>query len=73
MDVYFDGAERPEHELAMLNRRPEGTWREYSRREVTDRVRAISLGLQALGVERGDKVAILALSLIHISEPTRRH
>jgi long-chain acyl-CoA synthetase len=60
VDVYFDGAERPEHELAMLNRRPEGTWREYSRREVTDRVRAISLGLQALGVERGDRVAILA-------------
>jgi len=58
--VYFDGAERDGQELAMLNRRPEGTWREYSRREVTDRVRTISLGLQALGVERGDRVAILA-------------
>ncbi len=60
VDVYFDGAERSGLELAMLNRRPAGTWREYSRREVTDRVRAISLGLQALGVERGDRVAILA-------------
>ena len=60
VDVYFDGAERSGHELAMLNRRPQGTWREYSRREVTDRVRAISLGLQALGIERGDRVAILA-------------
>jgi len=44
----------------MLCRRPDGKWREYTRREVTDRVRAISLGLQAIGVERGDKVAILA-------------
>ncbi len=44
----------------MLQRRPDGGWREYTRREVTDRVRAISLGLQAIGVERGDRVAILA-------------
>ncbi len=44
----------------MLRRRPGGGWQEYTRREVTDRVRAISLGLQAIGVERGDRVAILA-------------
>ena len=46
----------------MLRRSPDGGWREYTRREVTDRVRAISLGLQALGIERGDRVAILASS-----------
>jgi long-chain acyl-CoA synthetase len=58
--VYFDGAARSAQEIAMLRRRPDGGWREYTRREVTDRVRAISLGLQAIGVERGDRVAILA-------------
>jgi len=60
VDVYFDGAERSAQEVAMLRRRPGGGWQEYTRREVTDRVRAISLGLQAIGVERGDRVAILA-------------
>ncbi len=58
--MYFDGAGRGAQQTAMLCRRPDGVWREYTRREVTDRVRAISLGLQALGVERGDRVAILA-------------
>jgi long-chain acyl-CoA synthetase len=60
VDVYFDGAERNAQQVAMLRRRPEGGWREFTRREVTDRVRAISLGLQSLGIERGDRVAILA-------------
>ncbi len=60
VDVYFDGAGRGAQQTAMLRRRPDGGWREYTRREVTDRVRAISLGLQAIGVERGDRVAILA-------------
>ncbi len=44
----------------MLRRLPVGEWREYTRREVTDRIRTLSLGLQAVGIERGDRVAILA-------------
>lgn len=60
VDVYFDGAERDPQEIAMLRRLPGGGWREYMRREVTARVRSLSLGLQAVGVERGDRVAILA-------------
>ena len=60
VDVYLDGAERSSDEIAMLRRLPSGSWREYRRREVTDRIRHISLGLQALGIERGDRVAIMA-------------
>jgi long-chain acyl-CoA synthetase len=60
VDVYFDGADRPSDEIAMLRRLPAGSWREYRRDEVTDRIRHISIGLQALGIERGDRVAIMA-------------
>jgi len=60
VDVYFDGADRSSDEIAMLRRLPSGGWREYRRDEVTDRIRHISLGLQALGIERGDRVAIMA-------------
>lgn len=60
VDVYFDGADRSSDEIAMLRRLPSGSWREYRRDEVTDRIRHISLGLQALGIERGDRVAIMA-------------
>jgi long-chain acyl-CoA synthetase len=60
VDVYFDGAERSAAEIAMLRRRPEGGWREYRRDEVTDRIRQISLGLLEVGIERGDRVAIMA-------------
>ena len=60
VDVYFDGADRSSDEIAMLRRLPTGSWREYRREEVTDRIRHISLGLQALGIERGDRVAIMA-------------
>ena len=44
----------------MLRRRPEGGWQEYRRDEVTDRIRQISLGLLEVGIERGDRVAIMA-------------
>jgi long-chain acyl-CoA synthetase len=37
-----------------------GRWREYSWREYADRAARAGLGLAALGVERGDRVAILS-------------
>ena len=60
VDVYFDGAERSAAEIAMLSRRPDGGWQEYRRDEVVDRIRQISQGLLELGIERGDRVAIMA-------------
>ncbi len=60
VDVYFDGAERSPAEIAMLSRRPDGGWQEYRRDQVTERIRQISLGLLELGIERGDRVAIMA-------------
>lgn len=59
VDVYFDGAERNADGIAMLSRLPEGGWREHRRDEVTGRIRRISLGLLELGIERGDRVAIM--------------
>ncbi len=44
----------------MLRRRADGGWREYTRREVTHRIRALALGLQSLAIDRGDRVAIMA-------------
>jgi long-chain acyl-CoA synthetase len=60
VDVYFDGAERSADEIAMLSRRHEGGWQELRRDEVTERIRQISMGLLELGVQRGDRVAIMA-------------
>ena len=60
VDVYFDGAERSPAEIAMLSRRPDGGWQEYRRDQVTERIRQVSLGLLELGIERGDRVAIMA-------------
>ena len=39
-----------------------GTWHKWSTQEVIDRANAVSYGLLRLGVQAGDKVAIVALS-----------
>ncbi|MFO7586921.1 MAG: long-chain fatty acid--CoA ligase [Gemmatimonadota bacterium] len=60
VDVFFDGLDRFPESRALTQRLPDGSWHGFRRREVADRVRAISVGLRDLGIERGDRVAILA-------------
>jgi len=43
-----------------MREREKGIWRVYSRAEVLAHVRALGLGFHALGLHRGDKVAILS-------------
>ena len=43
-----------------MREREKGIWREYTRGDVLDRVGAIALGLAALGLKRGDKVAVIS-------------
>jgi len=40
--------------------RVEGTWQPISHATILDRVRRIALGLDSIGVKRGDRVAILS-------------
>jgi long-chain acyl-CoA synthetase len=43
-----------------MREREKGIWREYTREVVLGHVRALALGLQGLGLRRGDKVAIMS-------------
>ncbi len=43
-----------------MREREKGIWRPYTRGEVLAHVRALALGLSALGLQRGDKVAIIS-------------
>ncbi len=51
-------AEHPDR--VALRHKDLGRWREYSWAEYADRVAQAGLGLAALGVERGDRIAILS-------------
>ncbi|MEJ2215702.1 MAG: long-chain fatty acid--CoA ligase [Gemmatimonadota bacterium] len=44
----------------VLRRKVDGEWRTVSHAEILQVVRRVSLGLQALGLKRGDRVAILS-------------
>src|SRR6185503_12203609 len=43
-----------------LQYKRDGAFRPMSSRELADRVRQVALGLQELGIKRGDRVAILS-------------
>jgi long-chain acyl-CoA synthetase len=43
-----------------MREREKGIWQQYTRGDVLDHVRAIALGLHALGLRRGDKVAVVS-------------
>ncbi|MDT8435825.1 MAG: long-chain fatty acid--CoA ligase [Gemmatimonadota bacterium] len=60
VDVWFDGLARVPEGRAARVRRADGTWAAVGRREMARRVRAVALGLRSLGLERGDRVAILS-------------
>jgi long-chain acyl-CoA synthetase len=53
-------AERHGSAAAVMYKDAGGTWRTRSFSEVLDTVRSLSLGLMDLGIEKGDKLAILA-------------
>jgi long-chain acyl-CoA synthetase len=58
-DVFFDSVDRyrkPDH----LRVKRDGAWRDISSDEYRRAVEEVSMGLRGLGLERGDRVAILA-------------
>ena len=59
VDVFFDVVRRFDKPDA-LRVRQNGQWTSLSHRELADRVRHLSLGLEAMGVTRGDRIAILS-------------
>ena len=57
--LFFDAVAREGSQPA-FRYKAGGAWQSVTRREVEDRVRAISLGLRELGIRPGDRVAILS-------------
>ncbi len=60
VDLFRRGVEIDPGREAMRRRRPDGGWEGFSRTEIAARVRSLSLGLRALGYQRGERVAILS-------------
>jgi long-chain acyl-CoA synthetase len=60
VQLFFDAIDRVDSPRALRYRAGENDWRDISHRELHERVRRTSLGLQALGLERGQRVAILS-------------
>ncbi|MCB0636637.1 MAG: AMP-binding protein, partial [Lewinella sp.] len=56
--IYYQQAHFPQ-ERAFGGRRPDGSWRYYSTRETIELAARVSRGLIALGVEPGDKIALV--------------
>ena len=57
--LFFDAVEKHDRPDA-LQQKAGGSWRAISHKTLAERVRRAALGLQALGVQRGDRVAILS-------------
>jgi long-chain acyl-CoA synthetase len=60
VDVFLAASRHGARPDAMMSRMADGSWQEYSRAEVTSRIRDMALGLRDLGYERGTKAAILS-------------
>lgn len=60
VQLFFDAIERFDSPVALRYRAGENDWRDISHRELLDRVRRTALGLRALGLERGQRAAILS-------------
>jgi long-chain acyl-CoA synthetase len=58
--LFFDAMERFRDRPAMLRARRDSVWTDISTHEVAESVHATSLGLLELGVQPGDRVAILS-------------
>ncbi|MGE0443304.1 MAG: long-chain fatty acid--CoA ligase [Gemmatimonadales bacterium] len=59
-ELFFTALERWGGRPVALRAKRDGVWRPISYEELTRRVEAVSNGLRALGVEPGDRVAILS-------------
>jgi long-chain acyl-CoA synthetase len=60
VDLFFDAVERIDSPRALRYRAGDGDWRDISHQEMLTRVRRTALGLKAVGIERGQRVAILS-------------
>jgi long-chain acyl-CoA synthetase len=60
VELFFDAVDRIDSPHALKYRAGENDWRSISHRELLERVRGTALGMKALGLERGQRVAILS-------------
>jgi long-chain acyl-CoA synthetase len=60
VELFFDAVDRVDGPDALRYRVAENDWRSISHRELLDRVRHTALGMEALGIQRGQRVAILS-------------
>ena len=60
VELFFDAVDRIDSDDAMRYRVGPGDWRSISHREFLERVRRTALGMEAVGLERGQRVAILS-------------
>jgi long-chain acyl-CoA synthetase len=58
--LFFDAIERHGSQPVAMRARHDGRWIDITHRQLADRVRHLSLGLRAVGVEAGDRIAILS-------------
>ena len=58
--LFFDAIDRYSSKRAALRYKANGTWREITHQELGRQVRHLALGLRELGVEPGDRIAILS-------------
>jgi long-chain acyl-CoA synthetase len=60
VEIFFDAVERVDSDDALRYRAGPGDWRSVSHATLLERVRRTALGLESLGIERGQRVAILS-------------
>ncbi|MBW3553839.1 MAG: long-chain fatty acid--CoA ligase [Gemmatimonadetes bacterium] len=60
VDLFFRAVERFDSDDALRRRVGPADWQSISHRELLERVRRTSLGLRSLGLERGNRLAILS-------------
>ncbi len=60
VQLFFDAVERIDHPEALRHRVGENEWKSISHKELLDRVRRMVLAMRSLGVEPGQRVAILS-------------
>lgn len=60
VELFLDGLEAYADTEAKRRRREDGSWASLTHREVGEKVRELALGLRGLGLERGDRVALVS-------------
>ena len=67
VDLFLEGAS-PDRPVAALTRGDDGSWAPHSTTDIAGRVRALALGLRAVGFERADRIAILSHTRLEWAE-----